>query len=137
MSNLSALFSLNLGYTGPSSESTSIPPLGVYAPYQPQNAGVVDVPAATAAATTFAVPFGGVGVNATGVLILNNTGQELDVKINGAATASHSLVSGGVFLNINPSTVTPGTPLLSVDLITTAIQSGQGQIIYYIFGDPT
>lgn len=31
MSNLSALFSLNLGYTGPSSESTSIPPLGVYA----------------------------------------------------------------------------------------------------------
>lgn len=137
MSNLSALFSLNLGYTGPSSESTSIPPLGVYAPYQPQNAGVVDVPAATAAATTFAVPFGGVGVNATGVLIINNTGQELDVKINGAATASHSLTSGGVFLNINPSTVTPGTPLLSVDLVTTAIQSGQGQIIYYIFGDPT
>lgn len=50
---------------------------------------------------------------------------------------SHSLVSGGVFLNINPSTVTPGTPLLSVDLITTAIQSGDGKVVYYIFGDPT
>lgn len=49
MSNLSALFSLNLGYTGPSSESTSIPPLGVYAPYQPQNSGAVDVPDATPA----------------------------------------------------------------------------------------
>ena len=137
MSNLSALFSLNLGYTGPSSESTSIPPLGVYAPYQPQNSGAVDVPDATPAATTVPVPFGGIGVNATGVLIINATGQELEVKINGAATPSHSLVSGGVFLNINPSTVTPGTPLLSVDLITTAIQSGDGKVVYYIFGNPT
>ena len=64
------------------------------------------------------------------------TGQDLALKINGAAAASQRIPNNGVFMWANP-TVAGGTPITAVSLTTTAIQSGAGYINYWVFGDPT
>lgn len=134
MSNSTASFLFNLSYIGPSSEAVTMPQQSVNSLYQAQNEGIIDVPDTTASATSFPVPFGGITTDATGGIIQNRTGQNLTVKINGAASASHSIPHGGIFCWANPSTAS--TPITSLALITTAIQSGSGQIAYRLFGDP-
>ena len=136
MPNLTANLQLNLQYTGPDSDTVSMPTLYTSAPYQAQTHGTIDVPDATASATVYAVPFGAIAVDATCGVIENLTGQPLLLKINGAAAASQSIPTGGSFCWANPA-VAGSTPITAMSLTTTAIQSGAGRIVYHLFGDPT
>ena len=91
MSNFAAALSIQLQYTGPSGNQINIPPITVSAEYQAQNVGVIDVPDATASATSYAVPFGAIDDLTTCGIILNQTGQPLELKVNGAAAASQTM----------------------------------------------
>lgn len=107
----------------------------VVAEYQSSVEGAIDVPDTQAAATVYSIPFGSIAVDTRAVLIENQSGQPLKVKINGAATASHTLAPGGIQLVGEPA-ASGATPILSLSLETTAIQAGAGQINYWVFGDP-
>lgn len=134
MSNYGATTTLDITYTGISGESVTPPSDEITALYQEQNAGWIDVPDATASSTTYSVPFGDITVDATGGYVKNTTGQDLDCDINGAGVA-FSIPDGGRFEWTNPGAA--ATPILSIDLTTTALQSGDGKILYRFFGDPT
>jgi hypothetical protein len=136
MANLTATLKLSLTYTGPGDESVSVPTEVVQCPYQSQIAGTIDVPDATASSTSLSIPFGTIS-KPTLVMIENRTGQELDVKINGAAAASHTLPDGAHMVPLAADDKATGTSITSLALITTALQSGAGLIAYRIFGDPT
>ena len=136
MSNKTAYMTFQLTYTGPDSDQVVMPQRTIAANYQAQNHGTIDVPDATASATSYSVPFGSIAADATAGLIENRTGQPLEVKINGAAAASQTIPSGGVFAWANP-VASGGTPILAISLKTTAMQSGVGYINYHLFGDPT
>lgn len=131
MSNSMAVLRYSVSYTGADGRHTST--TAVSCPYQAVNTGTVDAPALTAGAHTYAVPFGAVA-EATLVVIKNRTGQDLDVKINGAAAASHSVPANGVLVLGGPTAPTE-TPIESVDLISTDAQVGAGAIDYHVFGD--
>lgn len=128
-----ATLTINLSYVGPDENLVEMPTDSVSATYDAQNHGNIDVPDATAAATTFSVPFGEITTDATCGYIKNTTGQDLLVDING---------TGNAFALPNGSTLPWGfagpssTPILSIDLTTTAIQSGLGKVRYHLFGDP-
>ncbi len=136
MSNFTASLNVQLQYTGPLGNQINIPAIALAALYGAQNVGVIDVPDATASATVYAVPFGEIKVAATLGILVNQTGQPLELKVNGAAAASETIPDGGVYLWGFPGTA-PGTiPVLAASLKTTAIQAGAGQIAYFLFGDP-
>ncbi len=135
MPNQAAYFSLQASYVGPDGDNVVMPAKLVTVNYAAQNHGTIDIPDATASATTYNVPFGLINVDATGGMIFNNSGQPLEVKINGAAAASQTIPNGGMFCWANP--VSAGsTPILSISLRTTALQVGAGTVTYHIFGDP-
>ncbi len=134
MANLTASALFNLSYTNPDNQPDTIEPQSVNCSYTAMNEGILDVPDATAAAVALPVPFGGITVDATCGFIKNLTGQDLEVKLNGDMTATHSIPSGGIMIWANPTVA--DTPITSMSLTTTAIQSGEGQIIYRLFGDP-
>lgn len=136
MPNLTANWQLNLQYTGPDSDTVTMPTLYASSPYQAQTHGTIDVPDGTAMATVYAVPFGAIAVDATCGVIENRTGQDLSLKINGAAAASQTIPTGGSFTWANPG-VAGSTPITSMSLTTTAAQTGAGSIIFHLFGDPT
>lgn len=136
MANKTASFTLNLSYIGPDGDAVSIPAKSASVSYQAQTHGTIDVPDATASATSYSVPFGGIGVDATGGIIENKTGQPLEVKINGAAAASQTIPDGGVFTWMNPGLTAGSTPILAIALKTTAMQAGAGYINFHLFGDP-
>lgn len=136
MANKTATLSVSLSYQG-ITQVIAETPINVASPYMASNVAEVDVPDTTAASTAFAVPFGTIGTDAPLVLVKNETGQDMDVIINGAAAASHSLAPNGILLLANPAAITGlGTPVTSVSLETTAIQSGDGSIKCWAFGDP-
>lgn len=132
MSNTATL-TTNLSYVGPDGNLVEMPTNSASCSYDAQNHGTIDVPDATAAATTLPVPFGAITTDATCGYIKNQTGQTLLVDINGAGNA-FGLPDGGVFPWGFPGP--SSTPILSIDLTTTAIQSGLGSIVYHLFGDP-
>lgn len=128
-----ATLTFNLTYLGPDNNVVEMPQESVACAYDAQNHGEVDVPDATAAATTIPVPFGGITVDATCGYIKNKTGQSLLVDVNAAGDA-FALPDGAVFAWGFPGS--SSTPILSIDLTTTAIQSGLGKVTYHLFGDP-
>ena len=136
MSNFAANLSLQLQYTGPLGNQINIPTITLAAAYAAQNVGVIDVPDTQASATVYTVPFGEIKVAATLGILVNQTGQSLELKVNGAAAASETIPDGGTYMWGFPGTA-PGTiPVLAATLKTTAIQAGAGQIAYFLFGDP-
>lgn len=135
MSNKIATMKVSLSYTDEEGNPATLGPIACACPYQGQIHGALDVPDAEASATVHAVPFGSIGTAATLAIIENKTGQELAVKLNGAATASHHIAAGGVMAF--GEAVAPGTtPLTSISLTTTAPQVGAGTIAFHLFGDP-
>lgn len=135
MANQLATVKVSLAYTGPSGQQEAPPTQQVVAPYQAQNVGAIDVPDSTASSTTYSIPFGSIGTAASLVVLQNNTGQELAIKINGAAAASHHMAQGGMLV-IAENSAPGSTPVLSVSVTTTAMQAGAGSVGYYVFGDP-
>lgn len=134
MANKTASLRLRLSYTSPSGAAVQLPEMVFQCPYQAHCVSGIDVPDATAADATLPVPFGPVA-EASCVVLVNRTGQDLDVKINGAAAASHSLPDDSV-MSFAAGDV-GGTPIESIDLITTATQEDAGLVECLVFGDPT
>jgi len=109
----------------------------ISANYQAQNVGSIDVPDAFLPAT-YAVPFGTIGVAATVGVIENQTGQVLEVRLNGSTPANYTIPVGGVLAWGVPGGAAVGaTPITSIAVKTTATQSGDGYVNYWLFGDPT
>jgi hypothetical protein len=135
MPNLSATIKRILSYTGPSSESLLLPTEVLAAPYQAQLAGTIDVPVDVADNDPFDIPFGSIAAP-TLVIIENASGQELEVKINGAAAVSHTIPNGGFMIPVaSSSSAAIGTPITAIQLIATGTGSAVGRIAYRIFGD--
>lgn len=102
-------------------------------PYQGQNEGRIDVPAATAP-QVFSIPFGGIA-SATYVEVENLTDSDAQLKINGSA-ALQSLAPGSMAI-LTEASIPVGTEISAVSLTTEALTVGAGEIKYRVFGDPT
>ena len=130
--NLTATLTVSLAYKNEEGAAASITPITSACPYQGQNHGAIDVPDAEASATAHSIPFGSIA-KATCAILLNRTGQDLEVTINGVV-ATTNLPIGGTFVYGGPHHPA-AQPLASLSLKTTASQSGAGTIGYHIFGD--
>lgn len=114
----------------PTSPTFSVPSIV----YTASNAGFIDIPESTASATPFSVPFGAVAA-AKGVLIQNNTSQELDVIVQGEADSVFRLPPGGICIPLLASTAGTVDPLTQVSVITTAVAAEDGNVAFVILGD--
>lgn len=120
----------------------TVPGPGVAAPsfvvsnvvYTASNAGFIDVLAATADAHEYEIPFGAVD-EVKGILVQNNTTQQLNVRLNGAVADEYSLPPGGLFIPLFGTTASLDSPLLSISLVTTAAVTADGTIAYVVLGD--
>lgn len=136
MADKTATFSLSLSYPNPGGAVAAAPTQVVSVPYQAMTYGELDIPDETAAATELPISLAGIGTAATGIVLKNESGQELDVEFEGAAAKSFSLPTGGLLIIACPSE--PGeTPITAVTVTTSAEQSGDGTVKYWAFGDPT
>jgi hypothetical protein len=133
MSNKNTMTRVSFQYMGPSLETVVAPTNLVVSFYQGQVHGTVDIPDTQAGGTEYDIPFGTIA-EASMVFVSNRSGQTVDVKTNGSTDIAFSLPNGGMFLL---SANALGTGLESIKLITTATQSGAGEIEYHVFGDPT
>jgi len=106
----------------------------VLPPYQALSAGVVDIPDATADATSIAVPFGSTTVDATLLMIENTNNADIGIKINGAAAISHHLAPGGVMVIANPAAA-GAAHITSCSIVTIGLQVGAGTVKYLVAGD--
>lgn len=136
MANSTASLTVTLAYTGPDSEAITAPRPTFACLYQAQSVGEIDIPDTTAMSTTLPVPFGSIDTECTLAYLENKTSQPLQVNINGAAAPSHRIPAGG-FLLLGGPAAAGGDELLSIDLITTALQVGDQKVAYRLFGDPT
>ncbi len=133
MSNLTASLTISCAYKDEEGANRTITPITEACTYAGQSHGAIDVPDAETSATVHAVSFGSVA-KATCAIILNRTGQALEVTVNGVV-ATLNLPVGGTFVYGGPS-FPAAQPLVSLSLKTTASQAGVGTIAYHIFGDP-
>lgn len=131
MANKTATFFTRINYVDEDDED-QVMTSTVAVEYNAFLVGELDVPNATAGSTAYSIPFGSV-TNATGVWIRNATGQDLTLKINGSA-ALHLIKTGSDV--VLPADGVSGGPLTAVSLTTTATQSGEGQIEFFVAGDP-
>lgn len=115
-----------------SSRSVALP---LSADFSAYNDGKIDVPDATASGTPFNVPFGSIGTDCRFSVVQNNTGQPLEMHLNGSVTANYTLAPGGIQVVGGPA-ASGSTPILSMSLKLTALQAGAGSIGYWNFGDP-
>jgi hypothetical protein len=134
MADLIANLKLILSYQAPGGGTVSVPAISINAPFQASVVGFLDVPDATIAETPVAVPFGSIADGATLVVLQNQTGQELDITINGQ-TSDVAFSDEGVAV-IAAASLPDGTPLTALGVITTAPQAGPGKVGYFVFGDP-
>ncbi len=136
MSNKTLTLKVNASYVGPNDEAINMPQLSKTVPYMALSEGIIDVPASTASATVYTLPFGSIDTALTGAIIENRTGQDLLVTINTNTTSAH-LASGGLFVLGEQQSATT-LPVTAITLKTTALQSPTmaGEIGFRLFGDP-
>jgi hypothetical protein len=103
--------------------------------YQAFGEGTMDVPDTTTSATAFDIPFGSIADGATALEVVNKTGQDMTLKLNGSLALCDLPDGSGILLTA--ADVPAGTPLTAASLTTTATQAGAGTIAYKVFGDPT
>lgn len=127
-----AVLTVGLKYTPPGGAADSATPsVSATSAYTPQVEGTVDIPDATMAAVVFSVPLG--TVDSCSVLVLKNkTTQDLGIRINGALADQFQVPAGGIFAlgGALPS----AAPVTQLDVVTTALQTGVGQVDFYAFG---
>jgi len=100
-------------------------------PSNAQNVGYIDVPDATPALTSYAIPFGSIGVGARALVIHNTLNQAVTVTVNGTQWGD---VAAGAVVMVGMTADPTANPILSAAIATTALQSGLGQLAYYVFG---
>jgi hypothetical protein len=133
MADKTATFTFGCVYEDDLQGTVTVPPVSVSVPYQATFGGDVDVPALAAAATVFALSFGSIA-SATGLLVQNNTGQDLGVRINGAIADEFQVPDGSCKAFALPAT--PATNgVTAISLVTTEEQVLAGSIAYRLFGD--
>ncbi len=111
--------------------ATVAPALTANVSYTTCVSGSQNVPTGTTAATSYGVPFGSI-TTLRALRLANNTTQELSIKYNGV-TASYGIPAGGQ--EIKAFTTDAETPIVSIDLVTTASPSvGAGTIDSAVFG---
>ena len=128
-----AAFSCNVTYS-PGGGGTLSQSFNVAAPYTAISAGKIDVPAATAAATTIAIPFGGVGVETRGLLIQNNTDSDLEIDLSASGTAQYRLAPGGVVMHWAAKKAS-GAPLLAAEVTIATLTVDAGAIDFIVLGE--
>jgi hypothetical protein len=131
MSNQIASVSLALSFSLGGTPITKSFALGC--PYQAQNDGTIDVPAAEMSATSHVIPFGSVA-KATLVIVKNRTDQELSLKVNGSLVLQNVPVGGIVMFG--QEALGMAADLTAVTLVTTTSETAAGYIDYFVFGDP-
>ncbi len=124
--------SVSVSYTTPGNQ-VSRPTYSVSAEYAASNSGFVDIPAATAPAAEFDIPFGSVA-SAKGVVIQNLTDISLTLQLAGAtgSTGAYSLPAGSVCI---PTFGPTGSTLASAKVVTGATAATGCQVSYVIIGD--
>lgn len=133
MSNSNASLTVDLSF--PLGSENPALEFKVTCPFAASNSGYIDVPDTTTSATVYSVPFGTVA-SPTLVLLYNQTGQDMGVRLNAAMSNEYRLPTGGVALPIGCPAVAGGTPLTAVSVVTTGTQTGAGRVFYAVFGDP-
>lgn len=96
MSNKTASFKVSLSYPDAGGNTVKAADESIAAPFAAGALlrGGVDVPDAATSATEYAIPFGSIAA-ATGLIIKNDTGQDVHVKLNGQpSSVSGTLVAG-------------------------------------------
>ena len=134
MSNKTATLSMKLTFDGLGGQSVTPPSIVVAAPFQALSTGIIDVPDTEASATVHAIPFGSIGTGATLALFVNKTGQDLALKVNGEGASPVKIPANGAVCFA--CAALSAVPVTALSLATTATQSGQGSIEFYLMGDP-
>lgn len=131
----SAVFTSSLTYT-PGGGGSLTQSFGVNVPYTAVSSGTIDIPGATAAATAFLIPFGGVNVDARGLMIKNNTDLDVGIRFNTSMTDSYHLAPGGVLMHWAPAAAAaPASALKGASIATTALTVNAGTIDYIVLGN--
>ncbi|HVH45366.1 MAG TPA: hypothetical protein VM925_23595 [Labilithrix sp.] len=128
-----AAFSCNVTYA-PGGGGMLSQNFNVAAPYTAINAGKIDVPNGTAAATAFNLPFGGVTTDTRGLLIQNNTDVDLSVDLAASGTAQYQLAPGGLVLHWAPKKAA-ATALLAATVTVTAATAADGAVDFIVLGE--
>jgi hypothetical protein len=136
MADKTATFSVALSYQNPGGAIAAAPPQVASVPYQAMTYGELDIPDATAASTEFPVSLAGIGTAATGIMLKNESGQELDVEFNGGTEKPFSIPDDGLVMLAFPAAPAE-TPITALTVTTSAEQTGEGLVKYWAFGDPT
>jgi len=98
-----------------------------------QSVGTLDIPNGTTIATVFPVPFG--TVEAAKLCVVQNLmSSEIGVRLNGHGTDDFTLGPGQRF-SLDGATAGATTPLISVDIVTTADPASTEQVNFWILGD--
>jgi hypothetical protein len=136
MANSLATVTYSMQYIDADGKSVTPSSIATSCPYTSQTIGTLDVPDLTASATAFNIPLGGV-TNAFLIVVINKTGQELSVKVNGGSAVTYQLPDKGTYVAqaLSDHLATPLVTSLSVT--TTATQAGLGIVEYKVFGDPS
>ena len=128
-----AAFSCNVTYS-PGGGGTLSQSFNVAAPYTAISSGKIDVPAATAASTAFSIPFGGVGVDARGFLVQNNTDSDLEIDLSASGTAQYRLSPGGLVMHWATKKA-GGASLKAADVTVATLTVEPGAIDFIVLGE--
>lgn len=98
-----------------------------------QSVGRIDIPPATVTMTVFPIPFGSVGA-AKVCVIQNLMSTEIGLRINGSVTDNLTLGPGQRF-SVDGPVAGATTPLISVDIVTTADPANTEFVNFWVLGD--
>lgn len=137
MANNTATVRVSLSHPAPGGGTATPPSIVVSAPYEAQLAGDIDIPDTTADATEFELPLGSIGTEITGLIIKNDNNAAIGIRLNSAVGDAdiYSLAAGGVFVHAAPTD--DDAPITAAAITTTAEQSGNGRVAFWLFGDPS
>ena len=105
---------------------------GVTANYASASAGTVAI-SAKADPHPIAIPFGGIGADARGLVVRNNTAVDLGIRLNGATSDLYRLAPGGLIMHWAPASA--GASALTACTVAPAVAApSDGSIDYLVFG---
>jgi hypothetical protein len=135
MANKTASLKVTLTYAAPGGGNASVSFSTLAVPYQAQNESTIDVPATTAAATEYQVPFGSIEDGATLLIVVNRTDFPLTLKLNGGDL--EQAIPVGEFAIVELGTTIGASPVTAASVTTTDIQGAEaGSVDCFVFGDP-
>jgi len=129
-----ATANLSLTYSPPSGPANSATAtFSAAATSNAQNVGVIDIPAATAPSTVFAIPFGSVA-SAKVLMIINKTNDEIGIRLNGLPADIFRISAGGFFA-VNMPTDPAADPISSASITIINATVSLQSVNFFVFGD--